>query len=281
MTSEELYQRLTSPVRPVILAAVGVTVLVGGFFFRHKVTEKNRTFEALNASLNQARDQSEVAAGHFRALAELKAQDVEQFKNGMSTVAQMRKSLYEAGLSAQEERRLLEKQWEILITYLNINIDLQRIFLMRGDQPLESYLINYVPIKAFGGVPSVVPKVVRITSKERFAHPERGQAEMVDGKLQWEPPQVGNSVRANALGQYVMFTSRSLILHGPPNNPVDHENFPHLCLGLSLDAARNLYQHSFIGTKILLTNVREELERQNASSLSVTVDTTVKVGHGN
>jgi hypothetical protein len=62
---------------------------------------------------------------------------------------------------------------------------------------------------------------------------------------------VGTSVRSNALGEYVLFTNSKLVLHGPPRNAADHEAFPHLCLGLSLDAARNLYRHSFIGTKIL------------------------------
>jgi hypothetical protein len=233
-------------------------------------------------ALTTARHQSGTAARHYQALAELKTQDLDKFKTGLSAVAQSKKMLFEAGLSAQAERRLLEKQWEILTTYLTIQLPLKRIFLMRGDQPLESHLMQYVPLKACGGIPAAVPRIVRIVSKERFAHPERGKSEMIGGKLQWEPPQVGTSVRSNALGEYVMFTNSKLILHGPPKNAADHEAYPHLCIGLSLGAARSLYQHSFIGTKILLSNVRDELERQAASaSFSVNIDTTAKDLHGN
>ena len=100
-----------------------------------------------------------------------------------------------------------------------------------------------------------LPSTVRIVSKERFAHPERAKSEMVNGQLQYTPPQVDTSVRSNALGEYVMFTNSRLILHGPPLNSDDHEKFSHICLGLDLDAARKLYNSSFIGTKIILTNV--------------------------
>jgi hypothetical protein len=274
MDTDKLYARLTMPAPSWVVGLLGLLVLGGGYYVHQRVGLRTQEFHTTLNALMDARDQSEIAAQHFRTLADLKAQDVEQFKSGMATVAQMRKTLYEAGLASQEERRLLEKQWEIMITYLTVNSELQRIFLMRGDQPLESHLIGYVPIKAMGGLPATVPRTVRIISKERFAHPERGKAEMVDGKLQWEPPQVGTSVRANALGEYVLFTNRHLILHGPPKNPIDHEAFPHLCLGLSLSAARSLYQQSFIGSKILLTSVKEELDRQNASGLTVTVDTS-------
>jgi hypothetical protein len=246
------------------VAATGVVLLFTMQAAYHVMQTRAAELDAGLQSLIQARDQSALAASHFRGLAELKTQDLNNFKRGMANLAQSNKTLFEAGLSLHEEKRLLEKQWEIMTTYLSVDPALQRIFLMRGDQPLESYLIHYVPIKALGGVPTTVPNVVRIISKERFANPERGISEMVNGKLQWEPPQVGTSVRSNALGEYVLFTNSKLILHGPPVNPVDHEAFPHLCLGLSLEAARNLYQHSFIGTKILLTSVKEEMVRQNA-----------------
>jgi hypothetical protein len=158
----------------------------------------------------------------------------------------------------QEERRLLEKQLEIITTTLLINPALQRIFLLRADQPLQSYLLSYIPLRAFGGAPESLPSTVRIISKERFAHPERGKSEEINGTLQWTPPQVGTSVRSNALGEFVMFTNSPLIIHGPPLNEEDHEKFPHICLGLDREAARKLYRASFIGTHIALSHVSIE-----------------------
>jgi hypothetical protein len=262
--ADETLRRLMQPVPSLMLLAVGAALLLIGLGTERLMRRTVLQIQDVTAAARRAEDQSESATSHFRSLAELKDHDLNQFKAGMSTQAQSKKMLYETGLSLQEEKRLLEKQWEIITTYLAVDIGLQRIFLMRGDQPLESYLISYVPLKGFGRLPTNVPRVVRIVSKERFAHPERGNSEMVNGKLEWEPPQVGTSVRSNALGEYVMFTSSRLILHGPPRNPEDHEAFPHLCVGLSLDAARSLYQHSFIGTKIVLTSMKEALAREEA-----------------
>ncbi len=274
--------RLSEGATSLAVAAVGIAILLSGYGYHRVLRRHVQTLQSDLVALTKAQEQSALALHHFQSWAQLKSQDVLRFQDGMASLAQSKKALFEAGLSSHEERRLLEKQWEILTTYLTVDTALQRIFLMRGDQPLESYLINYVPLKALGGVVPNVPRVVRIISKERFANPDRGSSEMINGKLQWEPPQVGTSVRSNALGQYVMFTNSKLILHGPPLNPVDHEAFPHLCLGLSLEAARNLYQHSFIGTKILLTNVKEELARQQAASLTlISVDTAPKPSNGN
>src|SRR5262249_28305600 len=149
-------------------------------------------------------------------------------------------------------------QLEIMTTTLLINSALQRVFLMRAEQPLQSYLLAYLPLKSFAGAPVNLPSTVRIISKERFAHPERGKSEQIDGALQWTPPQVGTSVRSNAMGEFVMFTNSPLILHGPPVNADDHERFPHICVGLDQEAARKLYRGSFIGTKISLRDMKIE-----------------------
>jgi hypothetical protein len=251
--------RLSEKVHPALLGSVSLILLLGGYAADRGIRARIQILQEQLRALAALHQQSSIALNHYQSLSDLKTQDTEKFKQDLSNIAQSKKTLFEAGLSTQEERRLLEKQWEIMTTYLTVNTSLQRIFLMRGDQPLESYLINYVPIKALGGAPPTVPHVVRIVSKERFANPERGQSEMINGKLQWEPPQVGTSVRSNALGEYVLFTNSRLILHGPPRNSVDHEAFPHLCLGLSREAARNIYQHSFVGTKLLLPGVRAEV----------------------
>jgi hypothetical protein len=257
MTLHSLAHHLSQKVRPLALAGTGAAVLICGYAIDHHLQTKTVIPAFELRQLQSAEDQSLYAANHFQAMADLKASDVEQFKSGMAMTAQSNKTLFETGLSLHEEKRLLEKQWDILTHYLTLDLGIQRILLMRGDQALESYFINYVPLKAFGAVPPSLPRVVRITSKERYAHPERGNAEVIDGKLQWEPPQVGTSVRSNALGEFVLFTNSRLIMHGPPNNPVDHEAFPHICMGLSLKAAQNLYRHSFIGTKVIMPASKE------------------------
>jgi hypothetical protein len=233
----------------VILAAAGLT----DRWLRIELARRQIYLNSLEKSLESV----ESARSRIQDLAELKSHDLEIFKTGMANLAQSKKALYESGLSLQEEKRLLENQWNIMTTYLVIDIPLQRIILMRGDQPLESYPFSYIPIKAFGNLTDPLPKTVRITSKERFANPERGEAREVNGRLEWTPPQIGTSVRSNALGEFVIFTNSRLILHGPAIKPEDHEQFPHYCIGLSREAARALYRHSFIGTKIVVIRPEE------------------------
>jgi len=207
-------------------------------------------------SWQNANHAMEAAIARAQTAQTIKHSDTDQFKMGFSGTAKSQKDLFESGLSLQEERRLLDKQLEIMTTTLSINPTLQRVFLLREGQPLQSYLIHYFPLRAFAGVTPALPNAVRIISKERFAHPERGKAELVNGQLQWTPPQVGTSVRARALGEHVMFTNSKLILHGPPISEEDHARFPHICLGLDEETATKLYRSSFIGTRIQLTQIQ-------------------------
>jgi hypothetical protein len=246
---------MTRRAHPLAVVLVGALFLAGIFAAPHwigrAIVDERRFQKTLQGILEQA-----TAAGDHRASLEtLKTMDLEQLKAGLGGHALSQKSLFESGFSLQEERRLLEKQLEIMTTYLLVDPAVQRIFLLRDNQPLQSYLIGHVPLKAFGNVPAGLPSTVRIVSKERFAHPERGKSEESGGTLQWVPPQVGTSVRSRALGEFVMFTNSALILHGPPVNADDHERFPHICLGLDREAARKLYRSSFIGTKIALQHV--------------------------
>jgi len=188
----------------------------------------------------------------YRPLTELRVHDVNQLKGGILKLTQSRKQVFEAGLSLEEEKRVLEKQWEIMSTYLQLDEDARKIHLMRGDQSLESYSVSVSTPRAFGGVAEPIPNIVQITSKERFAYPERGSYQEAGGQLVWTPPQVGTSVRANALGEFVTFTNGPLILHGPPRKPEEHAAFPHYCLELSLATARKLFLNTFIGTRVVL-----------------------------
>jgi len=256
MNKPTLEERWISPLHPGWVLGIGL-VLLGLLYglqqaLHQAAQDATRDSEAMEAM----REATGAALDHVTMFRDLKEQDVEQLKLEFSSAAVTNKSLFESGLSLQEERRLLEKQLEILTTSLYINPALQRIFLMRADEPLNSFLISYIPPRYFGIISTgtIVPNSVRIVSKERFAAPERGKSEIIDGKLQWVPPQVGTSVRSRALGEFVMFTNSPLILHGRPVDSEAHEQFLHLCIGLDTDAARRLYRGSFIGTRITLNS---------------------------
>jgi len=246
-------------VPPLASIALGVLLIIGTAGIKNWILRKTAEYRTDLNKLEKYREQVLIAQNNVLSLKDLKEQDVVRFRAGLSGTVQSKRALYEAGLSAQEEKRLLEKQLEIMTTYLMVDQETRRISLMRGEQVLKSYPLADVPPRAFGGYNKPFPNILRIISKERFAHPERGRSEMVDGKLQWNPPQVGTSTRSNALGEYVMFTQSGLILHGPPHNAQEHAAFPHLCFELPLAAARDLYRNSFIGTKILLAIAKTEM----------------------
>jgi hypothetical protein len=250
--------RLSESAHPAAIVVSGVGILAGLYALPSWLDHRYAKERLDDRDLSRVLEQTAAAREHMESLNLLKGTDLEQLKAGISGHALTQKSLFESGLSLQEERRLLEKQLEIMTTTLLIDPALQRIFLLRADQPLQSYLISYLPLRAFGGAPETLPPSARIISKERFAHPERGKSDEVNGTLQWTPPQVGTSVRSNALGEFVMFTNSPLIIHGPPLNEEDHEKFPHICLGLDQEAARKLYRASFIGTRIALSHVSIE-----------------------
>jgi len=248
-------ETLTGRAHPAAVVLVGAGILAALYTLPRWLDRMVSEEQRFQQELSRAIDQTAAARERVTSMQALKSADLERLKAGISGHALSQKSLFESGLSLQEERRLLEKQLEIITTTLFINPALQRIFLMRAEQPLQSYLLSYIPLRSFGGAPVILPPTVRIISKERFAYPERGKSEQVNGTLQYTPPQVGTSVRSNALGEFVVFTNSALILHGPPLNEEDHARFPHICLGLDREAARKLYRGSFIGTKISLSNV--------------------------
>ena len=232
--------------------ALGVLILAGLFAAQFWARRQNLRLWSDLKALRASREQAVEDTSELRSLRDLKAKDVWKLKAGLSHLAQSKRSLYEAGLALQEEKRLLEKQQEIMTTWLQVDLQDRKIRIMRGDLAVQEFSISYSSPMGFGGDRRPVPTITQIVSKERFANPERGKLEEKDGVLQWVPPQVGTSVRANALGEYVVFTNSGLILHGPPRRKVEHEAFPHLCLGLSLPAARKLYFNTFIGTRLVI-----------------------------
>jgi hypothetical protein len=249
---DKTVQTASKKASPVYVCAAGVLILVGMNAARERLRDRAQAAAAELSSVRERLEPSSEALSEAASMRDLKRKDLERFRGELAKLTNARRELFEAGLGMQEERRLLEKQWEIVSTYLLVDTDARKIHLMRGEQSLESWPIADAPAEALGGETRSLPKESIIISKERFAHPERAKSEEVAGQLQWEPPQVGTSVRANALGEYVMFTRGPLVLHGPPKKDAEHKAFAHFCLGLSLASARKLYNSAYIGTKIVI-----------------------------
>ena len=199
----------------------------------------------------EAGRRSSVYAEELRSARERKAKAAKDVKAALTDMTAAKKMIYEAGLSLQEEKRLLEKQLEIMTTYLEVDGEAAKIHLLRGDQTLKSFGFS-APLRALGGEKAAAPALYRITAKERFASLERGKAEKTAAGLNWDPPQTGQGRRDSPLGEYVVFTDGPLVLHAPVPNAALHNAYPHLCAGLTLYSAKRLYESVFIGNKLLI-----------------------------
>ena len=249
---DSFLSRISDEAHPLLTLAVGLGLLWAVHGLDAWIKKETLGLKKETENIRKLEDQASQDLNELRALRDFKERDVAKLKSGFLSLARSKKLFVESGLSLQEEKRLLEKLLEIMTTSLRVDSGTKKISLMRQDHSLEDFSIQYPPPKSFGPNLKPLPANIKITSKERFAHPERGKSEEVNGTLAWNPPQVGTSVRSNALGEYVMFTNSDLILHGPPKKASEHEAFPHLCLGISLESARKLYKSSFIGTRITL-----------------------------
>ncbi|MFI5350742.1 MAG: hypothetical protein ACHQ2Z_14440 [Elusimicrobiota bacterium] len=199
-----------------------------------------------------ALDDLEQEISERQALRDLVSRDLKTARKSATSLSASRRALFEGGLALSEEKRLLEKQWEIMTTYLLVDAAGDRVQVMRGEQAFETWPMKGALPHAAGGEKKALPKIATIVSKERYAHAERGKSEVTGGRLDWEPPQVGTSARARALGEHVLFTREGLIIHGPPLDKAEHEAYPHLCLSLPAATAARLYERSFIGTRVML-----------------------------
>lgn len=249
--ADGLLRRLDRRAGAARLLVAGAAVLLVGWGLQ-------RWLEANAAVAADAADAAAVALDDLdqevaerQALRDAVARDLARAKTGAASLSRSRKALFEGGLAVSEEKRLLEKQWEIMTTYLLVDAVNDRVQVMRGEQAFETWpLAGSIP-RAVGSV-KALPKIATVISKERYAHAERGKSEQVGGRLDWDPPQVGTSARARALGESVLFTREGLIIHGPPLDKSEHEAYPHLCLTLPAATARRLYERSFIGTRVMI-----------------------------
>jgi hypothetical protein len=250
--SDHLLRRLDRRATAPLLLLAGGLILAGLWMLQSWVAARARLAEAEHEAAAVALDDLDLELSERQALRDLVSRDLTRAQSNAATLSRSRKALFEGGLALSEEKRLLEKQWEIMTTYLLVDLKNDRVQVMRGDQAFETWPLDGARPRASGGDTHPLPKIATIVTKERYAHPERGKSEQVGGRLDWEPPQVGSSVRASALGENVMFTKEGLILHGPPLKTAEHEAYPHLCLSLPAATARRLYSRSFVGTRVLI-----------------------------
>lgn len=231
-----------------VVAGLGVLALLflAQLGVRGERVRLERELERLDGEL----EETSIALETSQYINWIRARDARKFKKALVSQAKMRKRFYEERLALSEEKRQLERQWDLLVTYLMLDPDAGRLKVMKGDQAVRSYLSG--PLACLGAPKLKASSLSAITSKERFAHPERGKVELVEGKLAWTPPQVGPASRSVALGEHVLFTSSPLILHAPAKNRKEHEAYPHCCLPLTAAAAGRVYDSVFVGTRILL-----------------------------
>ena len=251
-TLERRLRALDRRVGALGLAVAGAAVLAGLWMVGRWVSTHAALAADERTALSVAREDLELDLAERQALRDLVVRDFARAKISATTLSRSRKALFEGGLALSEEKRLLEKQLEIMSLWIRLDEENDKVHLVRGDQIAESLALAEARLRAVGGETRPLPKSATIISKERFASTERPKSDQVGGQLQWEPPQVGTSLRASALGEFVLFTKEGLVIHGPPLKKAEHEAYAHLCLSLPLPVARRLYTQSFIGTKILL-----------------------------
>jgi hypothetical protein len=234
------------------LLVVGALLLLVPWELQSWLAARARRTAREGDAVLAALDDLDQEISERQALRDLVARDLAMTKKNAASLSVSRRALFEGGLALSEEKRLLEKQWEIMTTYLLVDVAGDRVQVMRGEQAFETWPLKGARPRAVGGDKKPLPRLATIVSKERYAHAERGKSEVTGGRLDWEPPQVGTSARARALGEHVLFTAEGLIIHGPPLDKAEHEAYPHLCLTLPAPTARRLYERSFIGTRVLL-----------------------------
>ena len=101
--------KLFSRAHPAAVVLCGAGILAGLYALPRwlgKTTVVERLFQR---NISRALDQTSAAREHIDSLDALKTMDLERLKAGISGPALTQKTLFEAGLSLQEERRLLEK----------------------------------------------------------------------------------------------------------------------------------------------------------------------------
>ncbi|OGR87547.1 MAG: hypothetical protein A2021_04650 [Elusimicrobia bacterium GWF2_52_66] len=262
----ELKKTLQKKIPRVYVLALGAGIAAFLWFGDSKITARLRIVQSDVERMEDSLETSGAVLEELRFLKELRLEDAARYKKELKGLAKSSKAVYDAGVSLQEEKRLLEKQLEIMTTYLEINEETGKISIMRGDHSLKDCPFSYSPLRLFGNGTENMPPSARVVSKERFAQPQRGKVEEIDGKISWEPPQAGKDPRSGGLGEFVIFTDSPLVIHGPPLKQELHEAYTHVCAGVTAYTAKKLFENTFIGTKILYTPAVKPMAKPAASS---------------
>src|SRR5438105_2941528 len=109
-----LQSRLYERARGWEVTVAAALVLISLYGARQWLGVRIRETDATAQALSHGFAPLDQEFAHYQTLVDLKARDVAQFKAGFSDQARSRKTLFESGLSLQEERRLLEKQYDLL-----------------------------------------------------------------------------------------------------------------------------------------------------------------------
>ncbi|MBI4051863.1 MAG: hypothetical protein HY400_05095 [Elusimicrobia bacterium] len=257
MWHDFIYLSSQHPIR--LLHGLGVGLgLFSLLTFGHSLLQKHRL--ELEKELRRTLftlEETDMALQTAEYINRLKERDIQKIKTALVTQAKTQKKFHEEKFILTEEKRQLEKQWDLLITYLMLEAtesqpEANKLHIMKGDQATKSFRV--APLVCWGDPALKIPKLSTVTSKERFAHPERGRVEFKDGQLHWIPPQIGPALRSLALGENVIFTNGPLILHGPAKDSQQHEAYPHCCLPMTAATATQVYGTVYIGTRILIQN---------------------------
>ncbi|MBI4056073.1 MAG: L,D-transpeptidase [Elusimicrobia bacterium] len=230
-----------------------VALLWGALFFEYSQLQKHlQELEKNLSNTNHILEETATAVETAEVINSMKTKDIQKIKSVLVSQTKTQKKFYEENLILADEKRQLEKQWDILITYLMLDAETGKLKLMKGDQAAKNYKVE--PVQCWGNYILENNKPITVTSKERFAHPERGRVEIQEGQLNWIPPQVGPASRNLALGEHVLFTNTSLILHAPAKDKQQHEAYPHCCIPMRSGTAKQVYDAVYVGSRILVPN---------------------------
>ena len=139
--SEALESRLRAldrRVGAVGLAAAGGALLAGLWLMGRWVSHSAAIAAGERTALSVAREDLDLDLAERQALSDLVSRDFARAKASAATLSRSRKALFEGGLALSEEKRLLEKQLEIMSLWVRLDEEADKLHLVRGDQVAES-----------------------------------------------------------------------------------------------------------------------------------------------
>ena len=114
-------ETLQKKIPRVYVLALGAGIAALLWFSDSKIAARLQIIQSDVKRMEDAMKASGAALEELRALKELKLEDAARYRKELKGLAKSSKAVYDTGVSLQEEKRLLEKQLEIMTTYLEIN----------------------------------------------------------------------------------------------------------------------------------------------------------------